>query len=363
MRLWQSRVRIPEEIQGEVRGRVAERLVQVHAQPGLGGRHAHVEHDLTREAQHVPGKGGGGRRRHGPCLAEQSERGGAQVRWQASRLRRQHQRIRRQRHAQLSNRVFECEAARDLLVRIERRGGDLAGDAGDQIERHGGRVAGRDELDRLGRLADQRRAREVAREQVEAHEVRGRLGRVGHRDVKTVRFPRGHDFRVDERQRVGRVAHQHRAGGAPANRHRAHRQAVQRAADLHLDDVAAFAAAFDEELRVAGFTGTDRRQIVGRPELTIGAGLGDRLHPGRLALRGVGHRQRIVARAHHGVPARWQHDRRGERAHREVRTGGRGVRHHQQHAEELVECCLMPSSLCATSRIIVGLLLITSQRP
>ena len=91
VRLWQSRVRVPEEIQGEVRGRVAKRLVQVHAQPGLGGRHGHVEYDLTREAQHVPGKGGGGRRRHGPCLAEQSERGGAQVRWQTSRLRRQHQ--------------------------------------------------------------------------------------------------------------------------------------------------------------------------------------------------------------------------------------------------------------------------------
>jgi hypothetical protein len=51
---------------------------------------------------------------------------------------------------------------------------------------------------------------------------------------------------VRERQREGWIANQHRTGCAPAYFNGPDRQAMQRAADLHLDNVAAFAAAFDE---------------------------------------------------------------------------------------------------------------------
>ena len=76
------------------------------------------------------------------------------------------------------------------------------------------------------RLADDRRAADVARIQIEADEVGRRLRRVGDRDVERVRLAGVDHFRMREGQRERRIADEHGAGGAAANRHRTDRQAV-----------------------------------------------------------------------------------------------------------------------------------------
>ena len=91
----------------------------------------------------------------------------AQVDRQRVRFLRQHQRIGRQRHAELADRGLQLEPAGDVLVGVERRGGDLAGDASTirskltVAESPGAMVS----ICR-GRIADERRAADVARVQV-----------------------------------------------------------------------------------------------------------------------------------------------------------------------------------------------------
>ncbi len=160
-----------EEVERELGGRVAQRLLQRDAQAGFRRGDAHVEHDLTREARRVLRQRRRRRRRDRPGLAEQAEHGVAQGLGQRVGFPRKHERVGRERNAQFTNRVFELEPAGNPRVRVQGRGGDSSGHVGHEIEGDRGRVTWSDELDVLRRLANERRAADVACEQVEADEV------------------------------------------------------------------------------------------------------------------------------------------------------------------------------------------------
>ena len=152
----QPRVVAAHEVHQQLRRAVAKRLVQGDAQAGFGDFGGAIPDQLLREARDVasaaprPARS----RRRRPCRAVRSPRSAGRA--AAFRLLRQHQRIGRQRHAQLADDGLERESAGHVLVRIERRGGDLAGELGDQVEADGLRIARRDRS-RCAR-SDRRRA-------------------------------------------------------------------------------------------------------------------------------------------------------------------------------------------------------------
>ena len=142
---------------------------------------------------------------------------------------------------------------------------------------------------------------------------------------------------MGEGEREGRVPDQDGARRAAAHRHRADGKAEQRARDLHLDDVAAFAPPFDQELRVASLSRSEREHIVGRAERAVRSRLHDGLNPRDLAAVGPPHAQRIVGRSDDRVDAGRQDDLRLEVGDDEIRARGGDVADHQHHAEELIE--------------------------
>ena len=209
-----------DEIHFELRDAVGHRLVQRNTHPGLGRLHGAVEHDLFRQPLHVLRQRHRGCGRNRPRFAEQPEHRVADVSRQGIRLARQDQRIRRHRDAQFADRTLQREPALHVGVAVQRRRGHLAGDPCDQIEADGCRIP-RGNTFHLSRcVADHGGTGNVLREQIEADEVRGRLGCVGHRDVERIFFAGCHRVRVRERERERRIPHQHGARGAARHLHR-----------------------------------------------------------------------------------------------------------------------------------------------
>ena len=137
----------------------------------------------------------------------------------------------------LADRRLQLEAARDVLVGVERGGGTpCRSDCDTEIERHGGRVAGRNRLDLAAGLADDRRAADVRAEEVHADEVRRRRRGVRHRHVERVcaRRPSTTSGCVNVSVNVG-----FRTSTAPAARPVIGTgptgRPLQRAGDAHLD--------------------------------------------------------------------------------------------------------------------------------
>ncbi len=121
-----------ELVQPQIGGCARRALAEGDAEPGGRSLDGAIDHHLLREADQIGRNRGGWCRRHGPGPAEQADHGFAQRGRQAIGLLRQHQRVRRQRHAEFADGRLEEEAAVDVLVAVERRGGDLAGALGDE---------------------------------------------------------------------------------------------------------------------------------------------------------------------------------------------------------------------------------------
>ena len=167
-----------------------ERLVQRVAKPGLGDFDRAVVDDLSGETGHVGRHTRRWSGRNRPGLAEQSERRFSQANRQRVRFSGQHQRVGRHSDVQLADAGLRHEAAVDVFVAVERRREHAAGDLRDEREAHRRRVLGRQRFDRLRRLADDRRARNVLRRQRDADKVGDRGRRVRDRDVEgTARRP------------------------------------------------------------------------------------------------------------------------------------------------------------------------------
>ena len=112
---------------------------------------------------------------------------------------------------------------------------------------------------------------------------------------------------------------------------------MQRAGDVELDDVRALATPFDEIFGAARIAGPQRRDIVRRAELSIGARLHHELHLRRRAPRRLRHAQRVVVRSGNRIVAGGQQDLAAQIADDETRSRRRDVADHQHHAEELIQ--------------------------
>ena len=274
---------------------------------------------------------------------------------QPAHLRGQQQRVGRERHALLADAGCQAEAAATHdaggVVELERRRRDLAGAQRLELEDQARRVARRDLLDepRGGLGVDEARAREIARIDADGHEVGVDLRGVAQLDLQLVELAGAHHVRVDEGQREVRVAYDDRALGAARHLDGPTRQTVEHAADLDVDDVAAFAHALDQELGLAGALWRKLVDVVVGACQCVGPGREHRLHllaprgrardAKRVVVLGLAWHERRRAQdvAHDVVRAGRQQDLGLELVYDERRAVGRLVRDGDEYAEEMVE--------------------------
>ena len=126
-------------------------------------------------------------------------------------------------------------------------------------------------------VAFEHAATDAGRGERNLNQVRDCVAGVENGDERVIRFSGTDGARMREGERELRIAHQHRPGGFAFDLHGARGQTFKVGDQIEVHDVQPFLQTFDQEFALAALTGLEPADVIGRSDLAVRTGTGDRL--------------------------------------------------------------------------------------